>query len=666
MIKNRVVALGLFLFAVFFLSASGHTYSPDEESLLYVTKAFVTRGEFDIPSPEDYPVTGGSYGTNGKLYAGSGMAQSLMVLPLYVIADRFADTFDSHFHAYILRLVVVSFFNSLLGAATGMLLYAWSKRLGVSTRVALALVLLWAFGTLTWVYVRTFFTETLIALAFVLAAYAVHGYHVSRALHWMIVAGLAVALGMLSKVQGVLILPALALYFTALEFRRNVWEFIRYSFLPGALFTTMFGIGLGLFGYFNFARFGNPLETGHAETWQVLPDLTRLYGLLFSPGKSVFLYAPPIVLFFFAFARFYKTRRAEALACLVLVVTLITFHAGFDIWSGDGAWGPRYLDVTMAFFILPISAIATGWWRSGLRRLALVGLCLAGLVVALLGLAINFDTYIQIEANENIRHFRPDASPLLWQSNLLHDRIGAWWNSVVMSQNAVVPLRGFLATGSDDILPRYVAPRASLLVKSNLEAPLQMSLLAYDYRPANQDKRRLAFLANGSPLNADLIPNQDSGILAYRVEIPLPTARRAVVDIITSGSKPVGTSPQGDELGVHLQSLRVSANGQELLLPDYLAISPLPTHDPKAQWAWFYEPGQAQFDFFWWYLYFSGLPDAQVLALDSTFVLLGILCCLAGAPTVWRVLMPPRPKNKPQHSRVLRLGFGTGGPQGLS
>jgi hypothetical protein len=69
-----------------------------------------------------------------------------------------------------------------------------------------------------------------------------------------------------------------------------------------------------------------------------------------------------------------------------------------------------------------------------------------------------------------------------------------------------------------------------------------------------------------------------------------------------------------------------------------VVIPPLPTADPKAMWAWFYEPANSQFDFSWWYLYFSGLDDAQVAAISSAMAGVGILCLVVSASTLWRVL----------------------------
>jgi hypothetical protein len=169
-----------------------------------------------------------------------------------------------------------------------------------------------------------------------------------------------------------------------------------------------------------------------------------------------------------------------------------------------------------------------------------------------------------------------------------------------------------------------------------------MSLVANDYRPEQKEKRRLTFFGNGIALDSQLLPTGDSGVLNYRAQIPANLARRVSIDLITLGSEAIGKSPLGDELGVHLQSLQVSVGGQTLPIPKYLAIPPIPTADPKMMWAWFYEPAHAQFDFYWWYLYFTGLDDAQVFAIVAVFNLVGIAGLVLSAPTLVRALTEQR------------------------
>lgn len=637
--SRSALALFLFLFSAYVLTASGHTYSPDEEAILYVAQSFVTRGEFNIPNPNQYPVVGGQRGIGGKIYSGTGMLTSMLVVPFFVVGDLAARSFDPRWQPYVIRFLVVPTFNALLSALSSVILLAWLRRMGLSRRVSFAVVLVFALATMTWLYARTLYSETLLALCWLLACYALRVYHDARALRWMSIAGLAAGLSILTKIQGALILPALAIYFVALEFPRvrSIPAFIRASILPSLAFVIPLVLCLGVFGYYNLIRFGSFLESGYGDVPADFPILVGIYGQLLSSGKSVFLYALPIVLGVIAFPRFVWQFRAEALLCLLLIATVIIFHARVWYWAGDGAWGPRYLAATMPFWILPLGAVLSRWWRHPFQRAVVITFVSAGVLINVLGMTINFDTYLNQQPVERIRHFEPAGSPLLAQWNLLTARARAWSTALASSNPGIVLISGMLPSDAeDDLLPRYFSDRALILVKSNMRQPLTMDVVAFDYRPEGKPRRELHFLANGNESPAQQVPEGDAGILHYRVQ--LPSRQWLPIEIVTLGGALHGTSPMGDELGVHVQSIRVTDATSELDLQD-IAIPPMPIANPRAAWGWFFAPAHLHFDFLAWYLFFSGLESADALKLAVPLYLCSIMGALWAGTMLWRRLV---------------------------
>ncbi len=111
--------------------------------------------------------------------------------------------------------------------------------------------------------------------------------------------------------------------------------------------------------WYNQIRFGHPLNTGYMNdaTIGFDPSWTGLYGLLFSPGGSLFLYTPLALAGLAALPRLWRFDRSLALLFAALFVALLIFFASLTAWEGGRSYGPRYLVPVLPFLVLPIV-----WW----------------------------------------------------------------------------------------------------------------------------------------------------------------------------------------------------------------------------------------------------------------------------------------------------------------
>ena len=93
------------------------------------------------------------------------------------------------------------------------------------------------------------------------------------------------------------------------------------------------------FGYPPLAEGGRQLNTFQT------PIYLGLFGFLFSPGKSIFLFAPPIVLALAAVPRLWRDPQWRGLACIATLVplTYLLFYSTYTQWEGGYCFGPRYL-----------------------------------------------------------------------------------------------------------------------------------------------------------------------------------------------------------------------------------------------------------------------------------------------------------------------------------
>jgi hypothetical protein len=87
--------------------------------------------------------------------------------------------------------------------------------------------------------------------------------------------------------------------------------------------------------------------------------------LILSPGKSIFLYSPTLILAVIGMRRLYQQQRALALGVCSASIGMILFLSCISFAGGDWCWGPRYLGVVLALFAvaLPFAWSSPRWAR---------------------------------------------------------------------------------------------------------------------------------------------------------------------------------------------------------------------------------------------------------------------------------------------------------------
>lgn len=633
---GAAISLFLFLLTVYLLTMGGHTYAPDDESMFYVTDSMVQRGEFNIPNFAEYPTVSGWYGVDGKTFTGSGIAQSVAAIPFYIAGLQAAQVFPAPFQGVILRLVVNTM-NPLVSALLGVVLFAFAISFGYSTRVSLGLALIWGLATFAWIEAKTFYNEPLMGLLILLAFFYMRRAHRQPRMLWFVLAGSFWALSATTKIHAFVALPALLGYgavIAAAEWRTggnkaHAWR-TALKYAAGFALPAIVIVGVGILLY-NYVRFLDPLEMGYSGEPGGYPILNGLYGILASPGRSIFLYAPPILLGLIALPRFARQHRLEAWVFAFYFFSALFFHARYENWSSGGTWGNRYIYPVLPFLILPAGVLfenARGW----LAKSALALVVGFGVLVQLVAVPLNFDTYINTNLSRSSRFYEVENSPIVAQARMLPERFGLWWNQWMLPQSGVVLGAGWLAADAPagEYFPRYLASNAQMGIVADGQAPVRVRVQAIDYRPADKPARELQFALAGQPLSHGKMQSGTSGEAVYAFEIAAPHARTLWLDILTPDTELKGTGPMGDELGLQVTDIIVTQDDTRLEFYPDLSMPPIPLAIPKAAWSWFYNPALAHWDFWWWYLYYSGVARAEAVRL-SLPVLVGLVIVLVGS-----------------------------------
>ncbi|MFV9505426.1 MAG: phospholipid carrier-dependent glycosyltransferase [Oscillochloridaceae bacterium umkhey_bin13] len=609
------LAIFLLLTGFYLLTMSGHTYSPDEETMLAVTRSLLERGEVALQVEPDAPVSALRPGRDGGRYSPYGVLPSLLAVPFHLVGSWLGGP-DPGANDYTSRFAVTAL-NGPITAATAALITAWAMGLGAQRIWAVILGLGYGLTSLAWPYARTFFSEPLAALLITTAAYALWQAQQTTgrpALFWLIGAGLAAGLLLPTRLAAGVALPVLGLYLlwgswqaTDGRSRRNGPRSALIS--QPAVFGLGLIPGLAIVLWYNYARFGTPLASGYGSeaTLFTTPLAEGLYGLVFSPGKSVLLYAPLIMLALpGAVVLWRHGRAAVVLLGAGLLLGHLLLYASWGVWEGGGVWGPRFLLPVLA----PTLVLAAGLGLApglGLGRLLLVGLLgMVGLVGNLGGVLLNFSTYVVADSPYD-KVYRLAGSSLVGHWRMLGTRWAAYTSPAPMCRLA------------DGLFASEDPGGASLPRRTGAWGELHCTAAGARLRFGLDDRRPPATPASELTLwlDGEVLATPPSGQLReYR--LLLPTARsRLRIEAVPWNPRSVGFSERDDNLGPQLTELRgQTPAGATVTLAD-TAIAPLPAR-ARPRWAWYYDPpNQHLVDHWAWYLPRSELagPRRTLLAL---------------------------------------------------
>jgi hypothetical protein len=345
---ERRLLLWLFVLmaVVFSLFQEGVIIGYDGQTMYAVTEAIVERGTVAI-SDEWNTLPG----RGGLQYSRYGPGLSLLSIVPYVLARPLAAL--SGHRAEVLAAAVACLMP-LISAGLVVALYLLARRLGARSGAALLVGAGGVLGTFALPYTKEFFSEPLAALCLVVAIERLLAARPAAA-------GLAMAAGVLTRAQTMLFAPVLL--FVAWR-RQGIGGLLRAlaGLAPGVIVTLAY----------NVVRYGDPLSFGYQDVGFTTPLLKGAGGLLFNPLKSVFLFAPIVLLLPFALRDLWERNR---LAFLLLGGNLaITFATAalWFAWHGGWSWGPRLL---LPGLVPAIAAI--GPWISTRSRKRVAALLLA-------------------------------------------------------------------------------------------------------------------------------------------------------------------------------------------------------------------------------------------------------------------------------------------------
>jgi hypothetical protein len=394
--RDRALALGagLFLFAIYLLSYRGGFHSIDEVSMFAVTESLVKFGQLNTDQiawtqwTTTQSEAQGFFGVDGHVYSKKGLAISLGMAPLYWIGLVTPG---------LGMLQTASLFNAIITATSGGLLYCLVRRLNYREPSGLGVAVLYGLATIAWVYAKYLFSEPLAGLLLLGTTYLLVAFRQEGGTWRAALAGMLAGLAVVTRANNLFLVPVFAAYLLITRWQQTK------TTIPTLQSLISFGLGLVppcllLMGY-NWARAGNPLQTGYDLTLFSSGVLLGLYKLLLSPLRGFLIYSPLLVLGIPGLVWLWRAHPAEAM--LATGVTGITVLL-FSIWSsGEGlSWGSRFLVPIVPFLCLALApALQRAFDGSKLLAVLVVGLAVLSFAIQFLGVGMNPWIYLgQIQA----------------------------------------------------------------------------------------------------------------------------------------------------------------------------------------------------------------------------------------------------------------------------
>ena len=285
--------------------------------------------------------------------------------PAYVM---WRNSLDPNFT--FMELLYGPFFSALSAAV----LFLVSRTYLYSVKTSIILSLLFAFSTTVWAYSQTslnsVFDTFLILLAFLFFRF----FQTKFSSKFILLCSITLGLAFLTRLDTFLIITPLFFYFlyknvfpsSYNDFLRNGKKIINFLCFTIPLFSSY-----GIMKLIEFIQIGflvnsmasdisSAARLGEQKLVPLFDEAgsyaLNMFGMIFSPGVGLLIFAPILLTVFLSFPDFFKRYKSQCLLFILTIGLFMFYYAQSSTWHGLTAWGDRYLLILVAFFILPLGA----------------------------------------------------------------------------------------------------------------------------------------------------------------------------------------------------------------------------------------------------------------------------------------------------------------------
>lgn len=601
--RRFVIVYLIFVFLGLALFSSGTIESQDGLQYLTIARQIYFNHTLTMPTakyPRDNIHMNVQLGNSGQEYSPTGLGYSLALMPAVILEDLSLKLAQIEpVQAFPLKgdwpvLFFASFINPMFGAILAVIFYLYLRSYNITHSSALLVSLVGIVATNIWPYTKHGFAHMMFITFMTLTFYCFRRAHLVKKSLVMFWAGVSFGLVIIAyNPTFIFLVIPLAIYYLLLNWRR--WS----AFIPDSL---MFAIGAGPFALlyliFNKVRFGDVISAGYrAAPGLPLPipapnyiKFEGIWSVLLSPGKSIFLYTPLLLLIIVFWFKLKKKLLPEIVSWLILVATYTyfigTFIGGGDypVWHGEASWGPRYM-----LPIIPLAVILVGHIYTRLSRrqkiFIFTPLVMIGIWIQLLGVIIPYQIRfagLELKADINNRltdlneygNLIPRYSPVFSFTKLLPRRmlqLPQLYNHGLYDLRLINGFSGIFDNGG--VVMREISTQSNISFDQRQPIDsLTLQFINYQINPTSSISAQATLSLNQGPTIEKSVPAGQDTFISVPLNNQLQPNNNQLHINLQLGDQT--TTSIKDKQIIFLRNVFINQTPQPLKTLDYPFVSP--------------------------------------------------------------------------------------------
>ncbi len=348
-LRRWAVLLFLSLNFLFMLTSTGRVRTIDEVMTLFESESLVLRGSTAVPQAVAARLFFGRYDRQGQPRAAYAPGQALATTPWYALghyvlgkAPGVPENARDLMVGFALTLSSATF--AAAAAAFAFLIFC---AMGIDRRTALAAALFLTLATPLFAYSGWFFSEPLACALLLGAAWSLFGQSDGIPARRAALGAALLGFAVLVRPTHILLAP---IFLIAVVVRER-----RAGFRPTAVAGAVLSAAVVAYLAYNYHLFGSPFQFGYPDSAEAGKHVTGFEtplwlgftGFLFSPGKSIFLFAPPVLLALWGLPALWRRDRGLATIATISLPLALGFYARYTQWEGGycfvrATWSRRW------------------------------------------------------------------------------------------------------------------------------------------------------------------------------------------------------------------------------------------------------------------------------------------------------------------------------------